>query len=74
MSAREAAEQKQREYEERMIRMKEEMERAQRELEHAQEIIRRLEQQLAELHQVCPLGRGAQLLPTPFFRPSKNWN
>ncbi|VDK73709.1 unnamed protein product [Litomosoides sigmodontis] len=49
MTAREAAEQKQREYEERMEKMKEEMERAQRELLHAQDTIRRLEQQLAEL-------------------------
>ncbi|VDN28934.1 unnamed protein product [Gongylonema pulchrum] len=49
MSAREAAEQKQREYEERMERMREEMERAQRELSYAQDTIRRLEQQLHEL-------------------------
>uniref|UniRef100_A0A915PZW1 Moesin/ezrin/radixin homolog 1 n=1 Tax=Setaria digitata TaxID=48799 RepID=A0A915PZW1_9BILA len=49
MTAREAAEQKQREYEERMEKMREEMERAQRELLHAQDTIRRLEQQLAEL-------------------------
>ena len=51
MTAREAAEQKQREYEEQMLRMKEDMERAQRELEMAQETIRRLEQQLHELHE-----------------------
>lgn len=51
MNAREAAEQKQREYEEQMLRMKEDMERAQRELEMAQETIRRLEQQLHELHE-----------------------
>ncbi|VDO27480.1 unnamed protein product [Brugia timori] len=49
MTAREAAEQKQKEYEERMEKMREEMERAQRELLHAQDTIRRLEQQLAEL-------------------------
>lgn len=49
MTAREAAEQKQREYEERMERMREEMEKAQRELLHAQDTIRRLEQQLNEL-------------------------
>uniref|UniRef100_A0A914BXN8 Moesin/ezrin/radixin homolog 1 n=1 Tax=Acrobeloides nanus TaxID=290746 RepID=A0A914BXN8_9BILA len=49
MTAREAAEQKQREYEERMLRMKEEMEHAQRELERAQETIRQLERQLSEL-------------------------
>lgn len=49
MSAREAAEQKQKEYEERMERMREEMERAQRELSNAQDTIRRLEQQLREL-------------------------
>lgn len=49
MSAREAAEQKQREYEERMERMKEEVERAQRELSQAHDTIRRLEQQLHEL-------------------------
>ena len=51
MTAREAAEQKQREYEEQMNRMREDMERAQRELEIAQETIRRLEQQLSELHE-----------------------
>jgi hypothetical protein len=51
MNAREAAEQKQREYEEQMNRMREDMERAQRELEIAQETIRRLEQQLSELHE-----------------------
>jgi radixin len=51
MNAREAAEQKQREYEEQMNRMREDMERAQRELEVAQETIRRLEQQLSELHE-----------------------
>uniref|UniRef100_A0AC34R5L7 Moesin/ezrin/radixin homolog 1 n=1 Tax=Panagrolaimus sp. JU765 TaxID=591449 RepID=A0AC34R5L7_9BILA len=51
MSAREAAEKKQRETEEKMVRMREEMERAQRELEAAQETIRRLEQQLMELHE-----------------------
>ncbi|VDN50200.1 unnamed protein product [Dracunculus medinensis] len=49
MTAREAAEQKQREYEERMERMKEEVERAQRELSEAHDTIRRLEQQLLEL-------------------------
>lgn len=49
MTAREAAEQKQKEYEERMEKMKEEMQRAQRELLHAQDTIRHLEQQLAEL-------------------------
>lgn len=49
MSAREAAEQKQREYEERMERLKEEVERAQRELSEAHGTIRRLEQQLQEL-------------------------
>ncbi|EFO27733.2 moesin [Loa loa] len=49
MTAREAAEQKQKEYEERMEKMRQEMERAQRELLHAQDTIRRLEQQLAEL-------------------------
>lgn len=49
MSAREAAEQKQREYEERMERMKEEVERAQRELSQAHETIRRLEERLREL-------------------------
>jgi hypothetical protein len=51
MNAREAAEQKQREYEEQMNRMREDMERAQHELEIAQETIRRLEQQLSELHE-----------------------
>uniref|UniRef100_A0A7E4W405 Moesin/ezrin/radixin homolog 1 n=1 Tax=Panagrellus redivivus TaxID=6233 RepID=A0A7E4W405_PANRE len=51
MSMREAAEAKQREYAEEMIRMKENMERAQRDLEEAQETIRRLEQQLAELRE-----------------------
>uniref|UniRef100_A0AC34F6W4 Moesin/ezrin/radixin homolog 1 n=1 Tax=Panagrolaimus sp. ES5 TaxID=591445 RepID=A0AC34F6W4_9BILA len=51
MTAREAAEQKQREYEEQMNRMREDMERAQRDLEIAQETIRRLEQQLSELHE-----------------------
>ncbi|KAM3721414.1 Moesin/ezrin/radixin [Dirofilaria immitis] len=49
MTAREAAEQKQKEYEERIEKMREEMERAQRELLHAHDTIRRLEQQLAEL-------------------------
>ncbi|KAK0429461.1 hypothetical protein QR680_011391 [Steinernema hermaphroditum] len=49
MSAREAAEQKQKEYEERMRRMQEDMERAQQELLAAQDTIRRLEQQLADL-------------------------
>lgn len=49
MSAREAAEQKQREYEERMERLKEEVERAQRELSEAHDTIKRLEQQLHEL-------------------------
>uniref|UniRef100_A0A158Q7W0 Moesin/ezrin/radixin homolog 1 n=1 Tax=Elaeophora elaphi TaxID=1147741 RepID=A0A158Q7W0_9BILA len=49
MTAREAAEQKQKEYEGRMEKMREEMERAQRELLHAQDTIRRLEQQLTEL-------------------------
>lgn len=52
MSAREAAEQKQREYEERMQQMGENMEKAQKELEQAQEIIRHLEQQLVELNEV----------------------
>ncbi|MFH4976889.1 hypothetical protein AB6A40_003598 [Gnathostoma spinigerum] len=49
MSAREAAEQKQREYEERMEKMREEVERAQRELTEAHDTIRRLELQLQEL-------------------------
>lgn len=53
MTAREAAEQKQREYEERMERMKEEVERAQRELSEAHDTIRRLEQQLLELQVGC---------------------
>uniref|UniRef100_A0A0N5AKM5 Moesin/ezrin/radixin homolog 1 n=1 Tax=Syphacia muris TaxID=451379 RepID=A0A0N5AKM5_9BILA len=51
MSAREAAEQKQREYEERMKKMKEEVERAQRELSQAHETIRRLEERLRELQE-----------------------
>lgn len=52
MSAREAAEQKQRVYEQRIQQMCEDMERAQKELEMAQETIRRLEQQLFELNEV----------------------
>lgn len=51
MSAREAAEQKQKEYEDRMRRMEEEMDRAHQELERAQETIRQLEQQLRELNE-----------------------
>ena len=51
MTAREAAEQKQREYEQRMQQMREDMERAHKELEQAQETIRRLEQQLFELNE-----------------------
>jgi len=51
MTAREMAEQKQREYEQRMLDMRQEMERAQRELSEAQDHIRRLEQQLYELQQ-----------------------
>lgn len=49
MSAREAAEAKQREAEERMARMNEEMERAKRELQEAQNTIHNLELQLRQL-------------------------
>lgn len=66
MTAREAAEQKQREYEERMLRMKEEMEHAQRELERAQETIRQLERQLSELQLVCP-PPSKKIHYTPFL-------
>ncbi|KAL3068753.1 hypothetical protein niasHS_017319 [Heterodera schachtii] len=51
MCAREAAEQKQHEYEAKMLSMKEEMESAQRELEVAQGRIRRLEDQIYELNE-----------------------
>uniref|UniRef100_A0A183C1Y1 Moesin/ezrin/radixin homolog 1 n=1 Tax=Globodera pallida TaxID=36090 RepID=A0A183C1Y1_GLOPA len=51
MCAREAAEQKQHEYEAKMLSMKEEMESAQRDLEVAQGRIRRLEDQIYELNE-----------------------
>jgi radixin len=51
INLREAAESKQREYEERMHEMQMEMERAQRDLMEAQDTIRRLEQQLRELQE-----------------------
>lgn len=53
MSARELAEKKQRECEERMKIMQEEINRAAMELERAQETIRRLEVQLNDLNEVC---------------------
>ncbi|CAD5206647.1 unnamed protein product [Bursaphelenchus okinawaensis] len=49
VNAREAAEAKQREYEEELARMRENMERKEREIGRAQEQIRELEQQLLEL-------------------------
>lgn len=49
IAARERAEKKQQEYEERLRNMAEEMERRQAELSEAQEMIRRLEEQLKQL-------------------------
>lgn len=49
IQAREQAERKQREYEDKLEEMQSEMERARRELMDAQDMIRRLEQQLREL-------------------------
>ncbi|KAJ8671450.1 hypothetical protein QAD02_002709 [Eretmocerus hayati] len=49
IAARERAEKKQQEYEERLRNMSEEMERRQAELIEAQEMIRRLEEQLKQL-------------------------
>lgn len=49
IAAREKAEKKQQEYEERLRNMAEEMERRQTELNEAQEMIRRLEEQLKQL-------------------------
>lgn len=57
MSARELAEQKQREYEERIKLMEEEMNHAAMELKRAQETIRQLEDQLNELNEVSCLTR-----------------
>lgn len=66
MTARELAEQKQMEYEERMQNMKEEMKQAQMELGLAQDRIRRLEDQLYELNEAKRLleqkEQGIQLL------------
>ncbi|XP_020805678.1 moesin/ezrin/radixin homolog 1 isoform X2 [Drosophila serrata] len=49
LAARERAEKKQQEYEDRLKQMQEEMERSQRDLLEAQEMIRRLEEQLKQL-------------------------
>lgn len=49
LAARERAEKKQQEYEDRLKQMQEEMERSQRDLMEAQEIIRRLEEQLKQV-------------------------
>ncbi|KRG00358.1 uncharacterized protein Dwil_GK16883, isoform D [Drosophila willistoni] len=49
LAARERAEKKQQEYEDRLKQMQEEMERSQRDLFEAQEMIRRLEEQLKQL-------------------------
>lgn len=49
IAARERAEKKQQEYEERLRNMAEEMDRRQAELNEAQEMIRRLEEQLKQL-------------------------
>lgn len=49
LAARERAEKKQQEYEDRLKQMQEEMERSQRDLMEAQEMIRRLEEQLKQL-------------------------
>lgn len=49
IAARERAEKKQQEYEERLRNMAEEMDRRQTELNEAQEMIRRLEEQLKQL-------------------------
>lgn len=49
IAARERAEKKQQEYEERLIKLTEEMGRRQAELNEAQEMIRRLEDQLKQL-------------------------
>lgn len=49
IAARERAEKKQQEYEERLRTMAEEMERRQAKLDEAQEMIRRLEEQLRQL-------------------------
>jgi radixin len=51
VTAREMAERKQKEYEERLMEMQDGMHRAQRELVDAQDTIRRLEQQLRELQE-----------------------
>ncbi|XP_054731211.1 moesin/ezrin/radixin homolog 1 isoform X4 [Anastrepha obliqua] len=49
LAARERAEKKQQEYEDRLKQMQEEMERSQKDLMEAQEMIRRLEEQLRQL-------------------------
>ncbi|XP_046802073.1 moesin/ezrin/radixin homolog 1 isoform X3 [Lucilia cuprina] len=49
LAARERAEKKQQEYEDRLKQMQEEMERSQKDLMEAQEMIRRLEEQLKQL-------------------------
>ena len=49
LAARERAEKKQQEYEDRLKQMQEDMERSQRDLMEAQEMIRRLEEQLKQL-------------------------
>jgi radixin len=51
VAAREAAERKQKEYEDRLMEMQDSMQRAQRDLLDAQDTIRRLEQQLRELQE-----------------------
>jgi len=77
IAARERAEKKQQEYEERLRNMAEEMDRRQAELNEAQEMIRRLEEQLKQLQaakeelenrqKVCDNSFSSPLKPLNIF-------